>query len=476
MAFLKSVVLKGLSLTLLLTLVAHSFAAKNKKPNIVIILTDDQGYGDLGCYGSDKVKTPRIDQMAKEGAILSSFYVAAPVCTPSRAALMTGSYPQRVDMDYGSKFGVLLSADSKGLNPKEITIAEVAKAAGYKTGMFGKWHLGDQPDFLPTRQGFDEFFGIPYSHDIHPFHPRQYKFHFPPLPLLEGEKVIEHDPNADYLTKRITEKAVAYIKKNKKQPFLMYVAHPIPHRPLHMSPAFMEAVPKEYRDIIAEKEKANGFIDYETRDKIYPYAISEIDWSVGQILDELKKQGIDKNTIVLYTSDNGPDGPVSSSAGPLRGRKGSTYEGGMREPTVIRWPEKIKAGQENKELMTTMDILPTLASIVGYDMPDDRIIDGKNILPTLTNNAPTPHEYFFYHRKSELQAVRHKQWKLHIKKNKPIELYNLDKDIGEQVNLLKKQPEIVKQLFKAAEKFSKELKSNIRPAAFVDDPKALSMD
>ena len=231
-------------------LTGYSFAAKKNKPNIVIILTDDQGYGDLGCYGSDKVKTPHIDQMAKEGAILSSFYVAAPICTPSRAALMTGSYPQRVDMARGSRHGVLLAVDEKGFNPKEITIAEVVKSAGYHTGMFGKWHLGDQPVFLPTRQGFDEFFGIPYSLDIHPFHPKQDRFNFPPLPLLEGEKVIEHDPNPDYLTKRITE-------------------------------------------------KANDFIDYETRGKIYPYAISEIDWSVGQILDELKKQGIDKNTIVL---------------------------------------------------------------------------------------------------------------------------------------------------------------------------------
>ena len=206
-----------LSLLISVLSLAHGFAQNREKgkPNFVIIFTDDQGYGDLGCFGSQTIKTPVIDKMASEGAKLTSFYVAAPVCTPSRAALMTGSYPKRVDMAYGSNFAVLLAADSKGLNPAERTIAEVLKDAGYSTGIFGKWHLGDQPDFLPTRQGFDEFFGIPYSHDIHPFHPRQDHYNFPPLPLLEGEEVIEMEPDADYLTQRITERAVKFIEKNK---------------------------------------------------------------------------------------------------------------------------------------------------------------------------------------------------------------------------------------------------------------------
>ena len=273
------------------------------KPNFIIIFTDDQGYGDLGCFGGTHVKTPRIDQMAAEGARLTSFYVAAPLCTPSRAALMTGCYPKRVDMATGSNFGTLHAADTKGLNPEEITIAEVLKSAGYKTGMFGKWHLGDQPEFLPTRQGFDEFFGLPYSHDIHPFHPSQESFQFPPLPLLDGDKVIEMDPDANFFTKRFTERAVKFIENNKDKPFFLYVPHPIPHRPLHASPPFMEGIAPEITDKLKNEGKS---IHYKMRDKLFPQAIAEIDWSVGQILDALKKNGIDENTVVLFTSDNGP--------------------------------------------------------------------------------------------------------------------------------------------------------------------------
>jgi len=227
----------------------HTHAAE--KPNLVIIFTDDQGYSDLSCYGGGKhkVKTPNIDQMAKEGARLTSFYVAAPICTPSRASLMTGSYAKRVDM----VSGVCLAADERGLNPDEITIAEIAQSAGYKTGMFGKWHLGDQPEFLPTRQGFEEFFGLPYSHDIHPYHGNQKKFNFPSLPLLEGEKVIELDPDADYFTKRFTERAIQFIKKNKDNPFFMYVAHPLPHRPIHASPPFMEDLPPAVKKALKEE-------------------------------------------------------------------------------------------------------------------------------------------------------------------------------------------------------------------------------
>ena len=461
---------------IILTFVLSSlgFAQKEKKTNIVIIFTDDQGYGDLGCFGSETVKTPHIDKMAEEGAILSSFYVVAPVCTPSRAGLMTGCYAQRVNMN-----GILISGSRRGLNPDEVTIAEVAKAADYHTAMFGKWHLGDNPKFLPTRQGFDEFFGLPYSHDIHPYNPWLNKFkhiHFPPLPLLEGEKVIETDPDADYLTKRITEKAVDFIKRKKNDPFLLYVAHPLPHRPLHMSPAFMKKVPKELREKIKKYEDGTDTIDYKTRDKIYPYAMSEIDWSVGEILKELKKQGIDDNTLVLFTSDNGPDGPVNSSAGPLRGGKGSTFEGGMREPTVIRWPARIKAGQNIKEVMSTMDILPTLAHLLDYKMPDNRVIDGKNILATLTENAPSPHEYFFYSKRGEIEAVRDKEWKLHIKENKPSYLYNLKKDIGEKTDVLSQYPDIAKRLLESCKTFTADLKANSRDSGLltVEEAKPLT--
>ena len=226
-----------------------------RSPNFVVIFTDDQGYGDLSCFGGKHVSTPRIDRMAKEGSRLTSFYVAAPVCTPSRAALMTGCYPKRIDMATGSDFVVLLAGDPKGLNPGEITVAEVLKEAGYRTGIFGKWHLGDQPEFLPTKQGFDEYFGIPFSHDIHPFHPRQSHFMFPPLALLQNETVVEMDPNADFLTKRITEHAVSFIERNKDDPFFLYVPHPIPHKPLHVSPPFMNGVALEIRGQTEERSR-----------------------------------------------------------------------------------------------------------------------------------------------------------------------------------------------------------------------------
>ncbi len=457
------------SLILGVSLLFSFFSRADEKPNFVIIFTDDQGYGDLRCFGGKHVATPRIDRMAAEGMKLSNFYVAAPVCTPSRAALMTGCYPKRIDMATGSDFLVLLAGDRKGLNPEEVTIAEVLKNAGYQTGIFGKWHLGDQPEFLPTRQGFDEYFGIPYSHDIHPFHPGQDHFQFPPLPLLDGEEVVEMDPDADYLTKRFTERAVKFIEKNKEQSFFLYLPHPIPHRPLHVSPPFMNGVSNSIRD---QLKKEKNSIDYRTRDKLFRQAIDEIDWSVGQILDSLKDQGIDEKTLVIFTSDNGP---AVGSAGALRGRKGSTYEGGMREATVIRWPGKIPAGTSNAELITTMDLLPTLANLAGAKIPSDRVIDGKDIWPVLTDGAKTPHDAFFYHAKSQLQAVRSGDWKLRVINGKAMELYNLKADIGEKSNVLADHPAKVKTLLKLIENFESDLVANSRPAAFVDKPVPLSL-
>lgn len=437
------------------------------RPNFVLIFTDDQGYADLSCFGGTHVSTPRIDQMAAEGSKLTSFYVAAPLCTPSRAALMTGCYPRRINMAYGSDFAVLLAADRKGLNPEELTIAEVLKSAGYKTGMFGKWHLGDQPQFLPTRQGFDEYFGIPYSHDIHPFHPRQSHFQFPPLALLDNEKVIEMDPDADHLTRRITEQAIEFIEANKEDPFFLYVPHPIPHSPLHASPRFMADVPDEIKARLKTEKK----VDYGLRRKLFGPAISEIDWSVGQILDALKTNGLDENTLVIFTSDNGP---ANGKATPLRGKKGSTFEGGMREPTVIRWPGKIPAGHMNDEIMTTMDLLPTFAKLAGASMPTDRTIDGKDIWPTLTKKSGTPHEAFFYYRDNSLKAVRSGKWKLHLKEGKPEQLCDLESDIGEKQNLIKTQPEVVERLAEHVRVFESDIAENSRPAAFVENPKPLA--
>lgn len=443
-----------------------TFAAD--QPNFVLIFTDDQGYGDLGCFGGEHVSTPRIDQMAAEGSRLTSFYVAAPVCTPSRAALMTGCYPKRIDMATGSNFGVLLAGDTKGLNPDEITIAEVLKTVGYQTAIFGKWHLGDQPEFLPTRQGFDEYFGIPFSHDIHPFHPRQQHFQFPPLALLKGETVIEMDPDADYLTKRITEHAVSFIERNRNAPFFLYVPHPIPHRPLHVSPPFMKGVASAITDKL--KHERNS-VDYKTRDRLFRQAIAEIDWSVGQILDALRTNGLDDNTLVIFTSDNGP---AIGSAGPLKGRKGSTFEGGMRESTVVRWPGKIPAGRTNSELMTTMDLLPTFAKLAGAAVPADRVIDGQDIWPTLTGKQPSPHEAFFYHRGNSLNAVRSGKWKLHVNKGKPTQLFDLESDIGEQQNVIKANPKVVERLQSYLTEFAQDIAANNRPAAFVENPKPLA--
>ncbi|MCB4807859.1 sulfatase [Tamlana sp. 62-3] len=464
--------LKYLLITVLLSTYGFGQNTKNTKPNLVIIFTDDQGYGDLRCFGGQHVYTPNIDQMANEGAKLTSFYMASPLCTPSRAALMTGSYPRRVSMEppssltvdlpnvpKGKKFPVCLAADGNGLNPDEVTLAEIAKSVGYSTGMFGKWHLGDQPEFLPTKQGFDEFFGLPYSHDISPKHPRQQFFKFPSLPVLEGEKVIELDPNKDNLTKRVTQRAVQFIKEHKDENFFLYVPHPIPHGPLAAS----KEIKKEYANLLKSGVKAD--------DNIYSTAIYEIDWSVGQILQTLKEQGIDDNTIVLFTSDNGAANRKGSTK-PLRGHKGQTLEGGMRVPTVIRWPAKIKAGIEIDELLTSMDVLPTFAKLIGAKLSKNTI-DGKDIMPVLTTNAKTPHEYFFYSHWGTLEAVRWGDWKLRIVKDEAA-LYNLKTDIAEKNNVIHQYPKIVAQLKKEMQKFEKEMEKNARPVGHVENPKPLT--
>ncbi len=460
--------MRKITSTLFALLSASVFGFAAEKPNFVIIFTDDQGYADLSCFGGKHVHTPHIDRMAKEGARLSSFYVAAPLCTPSRAALMTGCYPARIDMDVPSSitvegvsekpFPVCLAGDGRGLNPKELTIAEVAQSAGYKTGMFGKWHLGDQPEFLPTRQGFEEYFGIPYSHDIHPKHPRQKLFKFPPLPLLEGETVIEMEPDADYLTRRITGRAVDFIKRHKDENFFLYVAHALPHGPLAASPE----IKKEYARVIGNKKAKKG---------IYPTAIYELDWSVGQILGALKEQGIDENTVVLFTSDNGP---AKGSAKPLSGKKGSTLEGGQRVPAVIRWPKGIPAGTEVDKVLTAMDVLPTFAKLSGATLPEGLVIDGKDMMPTLADGAGSPHEYFFYAHWGTLEGVRWNSWKLRVVDGKEA-LYNLDEDVSEKKNVAANHPEIVEQLKSAMRGFEKEMAAAVRPAGSVENPVPLSI-
>ncbi len=416
------------------------------KPNLIVIFIDDMGYGDIGPFGSTKNDTPHLDRMAKEGMKLTSFYVASPVCSPSRAALMTGSYPKRVGLAKGSGHIVLFPGDVHGLNPKEITIAEMLKEEGYATGCYGKWHLGDQPEFLPTSQGFDEYYGIPYSNDMWPGLKR---WKFPHLPILRGTKVVDQVDDMDEqaeLCRLFTEEAVKFIEKNKDGPFFVYLPHAFVHGPRKARPEFMA------------KAKT-----------VEEAQVEEVDWSAGQILDAVRKAGIEKNTFVLFTSDNGGAGGLSSA--PLRGGKGSAWEGGVREPTIAWWPGKVPAGSVCKEIASTMDLLPTFAKWAGGKVPDDRVIDGKDVGDLFLGKpgAKTPHDRFFYHQADNLRAVRSGPWKLF--RNGP--LYNLDKDLGEKKNVAAKHPEIVKRLTGYMNKFEQNIKKNSRPIGKAKNPRTL---
>jgi len=441
-----------------------------EKPNFVIIFCDDLGYGDIGCFGSKKHRTPNIDKMTAEGIKLTSFYVTSGVCTPSRSSLMTGCYPRRVNL-HKSKRGewVLFPSAPDGLNPNEITIAEVLKTRGYATACIGKWHLGDQPEFLPTRQGFDYYYGIPYSNDMGERKDRGW----PPLPLLRNETVIEAPVDQNTITKRYTEEAVGFMKANKDKPFLLYLPHTMPHDPHHSSIAFAG-------------KSANG-----------PYgdAVEEIDFSTGQILDALKKLGIDNRTLVIFTSDNGAAENYAGSNAPLSGHKGSTWEGGMRVPCIARWPGRIPAGKTCDEIASTIDLLPTFAKLAGTTAPTDRIIDGEDIGPLLwgASGAKSPHEAFYYYYKEQLQAVRSGRWKLHLPlspkfsgwrgrpDNTPAFLYDVKNDPGEIHDLAKKHPDVVKRLTRLAQKARKDLGDlnhpgqNQRPSGIVENPMPLLM-
>ena len=416
------------------------------KPNLIVIFIDDMGYGDIGPFGSTKNETPHLDRMAKEGMKLTSFYVASPVCSPSRAALMTGSYPKRVGLAKGSDHIVLFPGDPHGLNPKEITIAEVLKDTGYATGCFGKWHLGDQPEFLPTSQGFDEYYGIPYSNDMWPGLKR---WKFPHLPILRGTKVVDQVDDMDEqaeLCRLFTEEAVKFIEKHKEEPFFVYLPHAFVHGPRKARPEFMA------------KAKT-----------VEEAQVEEVDWSAGQILDAVRKAGIEKKTFVLFTSDNGGAGGLSSA--PLRGGKGSAWEGGVREPTIAWWPGQVPAGSVCKEIASSMDLLPTFAKWAGGKVPDDRVIDGRDVGDLFLGKpgAKTPHDRFFYHQADNLRAVRSGPWKLF--RNGP--LYNLDEDLGEKKNLAAKRPGVVKRLKGYMNEFERDLKKNSRPIGKVKKPRTL---
>ncbi len=422
---------------------------KARKPNIVLIFTDDQGYQDLGCFGSPKIRTPNLDRMAAEGVKFTDFYVASPVCTPSRAALMTGCYPARV----GLASGVLFPKHDRGLNPKEVTIAEWLKQQGYVTTCIGKWHLGHRKPFLPTRQGFDSYFGVPYSNDMFTEAPDGRRG----AVLMENEGVHEHPADQDTLTRRYTDRAVKFIAANRDKPFFLYLPHTMPHIPLGAS--------KEFR---GKSERG-----------LYGDVIEEIDHSVGRVLPALKDHGVDENTLVIFTSDNGPwlsKGKRGGSALPLRAGKGTTYEGGMRAPCIMRWPGKVPAGKTCDQLATTLDLLPTLAKLAGAEPSDDRVIDGMDIRELILNptTTKTPREEFFYFStRGDLQAVRSGKWKLRIasrpRRKEPAkpELYNLREDISEKKNLADEHPEVVKKLQAKMEAFEAEIKKNARPVGRV---------
>jgi arylsulfatase A len=435
------------SLLVAVILLASSQVNAATVPNFVVIYCDDLGYADIDTFGTHEWQTPNLNQMAKEGMRLTDFHSAAAVCSASRVALMTGCYPQRVGI-----LGALGPNAKTGINASEVLLPEILKEKGYATAIFGKWHLGDAPQFLPTRHGFDQYFGLPYSNDMWPKHPTNKTF--PPLPLIEGEKTIATMPDQTQLTTWYTEHAVKFIAENKAKPFFLYVPHSMPHVPLHVS------------------EKFKG----KSKQGLYGDVVMEIDWSVGQILAALKEHGLDENTLVLFSSDNGPwlsYGNHAGSAGKLREGKGTTWEGGQREPCVVRWPGKISAGSVCAEFASTMDVLPTFAKLAGSSAPTDRIIDGHDIWPLLAGekSAKSPWDHFYYYWDYGLDAVRVGQWKLvfphkfnsltgpagndgqpgeYTPATTGFALFDLDADVGETKDVADEHPDIVIKLQKVA--------------------------
>ena len=466
--------------TVTLALFSIAVSAADRPPNIIVVFTDDQGYGDLGCYGSPNIETPHIDRLAAEGIRFTSFY-AAPFCGPSRASLMTGCYPPRVSL----AFNHVPNAET-GIAPEEITIAEVLKGAGYATLHLGKWHLGDAPEFLPTRHGFDEYFGLPYSNDMYPHHEMlpvleneppiqqairersrytgspwkqgQAKFPHPfekALPLIDAENVVETMPDQTMLTTRYTERAIRFINQNRDQPFFIYLAHAMPHVYLYVSDKFK-----------GKSERG-----------LYGDVIMEIDWSVGQLRETLEQLNIDDRTLIVFTSDNGPWLPYGidgGSAGPLRGGKGSEFEGGMRVPAVFWWPEKIPAGTRTSEIASNMDLLPTFAELAGVRLRAEQTIDGRSLWPLLSGaTSQGPHSEFFYFGgsapgKIRLRAVRDRRWKLFVNHNEKGEfkagpLYDLAWDVSERTDRINDHPEEATRLQRLAKAFYQELRENVRP-------------
>lgn len=427
---------------------------RSSKPNIIIIFADDLGYGDLGCYGSPVIATPHLDRMAAEGLRFTDFYSAAEVCTPSRAALLTGRYPIRSGMCGGRR--VLFPNSKGGLPEQEITMAEALKSVGYATAHLGKWHLGIHPGARPMDQGFDYSFGLPYSNDMdaRPGLPRGAdRSPQPPkdgwnVPLLRNGEVVERPVDQINLTKRYTEEATRFIRAKKSDPFFLFMAHTFPHVPLFASEPFRG----------------------KSRAGIYGDTVEELDWSVGQILDTLRAEGLAANTLVFFTSDNGPwliMGAQGGSAGLLQDGKGSTWEGGMRVPGIAWWPGRIKPGV-TRQMATAMDLLPTALALAGVRLPSDRVIDGLDMSPLLFEQTALPARPFFYYRGDKLAAARLGEWKAHFftqsgygqaeaKKHDPPLLFHLGLDPSEKRNLARDHPDVIERLRRAVELHQKDL-------------------
>ena len=433
-----------------------------QQPNIILMNCDDLGYGDLGCYGSTVNNSPVLDKLAEDGIRFTDFYMASPVCSPSRGAMMTGCYPPRIG--FGSFDGkwVLFPGQAVGLSPEEITIAKLLQQSGYATKLVGKWHCGDQKEFLPTRHGFDSYYGLPYSNDMG----RQYEDDtFPPLPLMQDEEVIQQQPDQTSLTERYVEESVRFIREHPHQPFFLYLAHMYVHLPIYAPDRFL-------------RESQNGR---------YGAAVACIDWAAGVILHELKTHGLEENTIVIFTSDNGSRcRGEGGSNGVLRGTKGTTWEGGQRVPCIMRWPGMIPKGTVCRELATAMDLYPTLAELGSADVPQDRIIDGKSILSLMISgdNVKSPHDIFFYYLGNNLEAVRDRTWKFHVRKGDQEirELYNLKEDPGETKNLYNSYPSIVADLSARMDECRHDMGDeacgikgkNVRAIGSVDSPDTLT--
>jgi len=424
-------------------------------PNIVMLFADDLGYGDLSSFGHPTIRTPNIDRLGAEGVRLTAFYDAASVCTPSRAALLTGRYAVRTGLAR-----ILSPNADTGIAASEITIADALRARGYRTAAIGKWHLGDKPRFLPTAEGFDSWLGVPYSNDMDV--PQGY----PPLPLMRDTSVVERPTDQGLLTQRYTDEALRVIRESRGRPFFIYLAYTMPHVPLHASPAFLG------------KSHAG----------LYGDVVEEIDASVGRIVAALRQAGADRNTLVVFTSDNGPWQSIpkahiangmhpwdGGSAGPLRGAKFSTYEGGFRVPAVVRWPARIPAGRTSGELATTMDLYTTFLRAAGAAVPNDRPVDGHDLLPMLASGAASPTKELFYMSGDSVEAVRDARWKFRYTNHgrtgvapgtPPVsELYDLDVDPGERYNVAADHPDIVARLRARIAAFAHEVVPPRRPPA-----------